>query len=99
MTLPDAIKEGFTYTRSAEHGTQEPIVTVRMGRGSCRDFALLMIEAVRSLWLAALFVSGYLYGPSRERPENIVGRSAHASTRVFRAGAGWAELAAPNVIV
>jgi transglutaminase-like putative cysteine protease len=56
MTLTHAIKEGFTYTRRAEHGTQEPVATVRMGRGSCRDFALLMMEAVRSLGLAARFV-------------------------------------------
>ena len=69
MTLTHGIKEGFTYTRRAEHGTQEPVVTVRIGRGSCRDFALLMIEAVRSLGLAARFVSGYLHVPSRDGPE------------------------------
>ena len=51
MTLTCAIKEGFTYTRRSEHGTQDPVVTVRSGRGSCRDFALLMMEAVRSLGL------------------------------------------------
>jgi transglutaminase-like putative cysteine protease len=39
MTLTHGIKEGFTYTRRAEHGTQEPVATVRIGRGSCRDFA------------------------------------------------------------
>ena len=55
MTLTHGIKEGFTYTRRGEHGTQEPVATVRIGRGSCRDFALLMIEAVRSLGLAARF--------------------------------------------
>ena len=66
MTLTSAIKEGFTYTRRCEHGTQDPVVTVRSGRGSCRDFALLMMEAVRSLGLAARFVSGYLYVPSRD---------------------------------
>ena len=48
MTLTSAIKEGFSYTRRSAHGTQDPVATVRMGRGSCRDFALLMMEAVRS---------------------------------------------------
>ena len=66
MTLTSAIKEGFSYARRSEHGTQDPVATVRMGRGSCRDFALLMMEAVRSLGLAARFVSGYLYVPSRD---------------------------------
>ena len=61
MTLTHGIKEGFTYTKRAEHGTQEPVAT-----GSCRDFALLMIESVRSLGFAARFVSGYLHVPSRE---------------------------------
>src|SRR2546430_16386582 len=99
MTLAHAIKEGFTYTRRAEHGTQEPIVTVRMGRGSCRDFALLMIEAVRSLGLAARFVSGYLYVPSREGPENIGGGSTHAWCQVYLPGAGWVEFDPTNGII
>jgi len=73
MTLTHGIKEGFTYTRRAEHGTQEPVVTVRIGRGSCRDFALLMIEAVRSLGLAARFVSGYLHVPLRDGLEYVGG--------------------------
>ena len=64
MTLTCAIKEGFTYTRRSAHGTQDPVVTVRTGRGSCRDFALLMMEAVRRLGVATRFVSGYLYDPA-----------------------------------
>src|SRR5260370_7478200 len=96
MTLTHAIKEGFTYTRRAEHGTQEPIVTVRMGRGSCRDFALLMIEAVRSLGLAARFVSGYLYVPSREGPENIGGGPHHPYCQLYLPSARRAPFDPPN---
>ena len=99
MTLTHAIKEGFTYTRRAEHGTQEPVATVRMGRGSCRDFALLMMEAVRSLGLAARFVSGYLYVPSRDGPENIGGGSTHAWCQVYLPGAGWVEFDPTNALV
>jgi transglutaminase-like putative cysteine protease len=99
MTLTHAIKEGFTYTRRAEHGTQEPVATVRMGRGSCRDFALLMMEAVRSLGLAARFVSGYLYVPSRDGPENIGGGSTHAWCQVYLPGAGWVEFDPTNGII
>ena len=66
-------KEGFTYTRRAEHGTQEPVATVRIGRDSCRDFALLMIESVRSLGFAARFVSGYLHVPLRDGLEYVGG--------------------------
>jgi len=99
MTLTYAIKEGFTYARRAEHGTQEPVATVRMGRGSCRDFALLMMEAVRSLGLAARFVSGYLYVPSRDGPENIGGGSTHAWCQVYLPGAGWVEFDPTNGII
>src|SRR5213594_3917287 len=60
-TLTGAIKEGFAYERRYEPGTRDPALTLKLKRGSCRDLALLMIEAVRSLDLAARFVSGYLY--------------------------------------
>ena len=99
MTLTHGIKEGFTYTRRAEHGTQEPVVTVRIGRGSCRDFALLMIEAVRSLGLAARFVSGYLHVPSRDGPEYAGGGSTHAWCQVYLPGAGWVEFDPTNGII
>ena len=59
-TMTQAIHQRFTYVSRAEVGTQDPAVTLKLGSGSCRDFALLMMEAVRSLGLAARFVSGYL---------------------------------------
>ena len=103
MTLTCAIKEGFTYTRRSEHGTQDPVVTVRSGRGSCRDFALLMMEAVRSLGLAARFVSGYLYVPSRdgrrEGADYVGGGSTHAWCQVYLPGAGWVEFDPTNGII
>ena len=61
--MTHAIKERFTYVSRHEEGTQDPLETLKLGSGSCRDFAVLMIEAVRSLGLAARFVSGYLYVP------------------------------------
>src|SRR6266513_5789090 len=95
MTLTHAIKEGFTYTRRAEHGTQEPVATVRMGRGSCRDFALLMMEAVRSLGLAARFVSGYLYVPASDG-RRVGGGATHAWLEIYLPGAGWMEFDPTN---
>ena len=68
MTLNTAIRESFVYIRRSEEGTRDPGLTLRLGQGSCRDLALLMMEAVRSLGLAARFVSGYLYVPSRDTP-------------------------------
>src|SRR5262249_50113828 len=73
-----AIKERFTYIARDEPGTQDPIVTLQLASGSCRDFALLMMEAVRSLGLAARFVSGYLYVPDKDEPGRIGGGATHA---------------------
>jgi transglutaminase-like putative cysteine protease len=79
-----------------------------MGRGSCRDFALLMMEAVRSLGLAARFVSGYLYVPSRDLfgdggghmgGEHVGGGSTHAWCQVYLPGAGWVEFDPTNGII
>ena len=66
MTLCYAIHEGFAYSRRAEPGTQPPAVTLGSRRGTCRDFALLMMEAVRALGFAARFVTGYIYVPDRD---------------------------------
>jgi transglutaminase-like putative cysteine protease len=95
MTLTTAIKEGFTYARRSEHGTQDPVVTVRTGRGSCRDFALLMMEAVRSLGLAARFVSGYMYVP-RLDTRTAGGGATHAWMQVYLPGAGWVDFDPTN---
>jgi transglutaminase-like putative cysteine protease len=99
MTLTHAVKESFTYERRAQQGTRAPALTLKLGRGSCRDLTLLMIEAVRSLGLAARFVSGYLYVPSRDGPTHLGGGSTHAWAQVYLPGAGWVEFDPTNAIV
>ena len=99
MTMCYAIHEGFVYERRAEHGTQPPLITLRSRGGSCRDFALLMIEAVRSLGFAARFVTGYLYVASRDGPGHHGGGSTHAWCQVYLPGAGWIEFDPTNGIV
>ncbi|TCL63206.1 transglutaminase superfamily protein [Rhizobium sp. BK251] len=47
MTLCYAVRESFSYARRLEHGTQTPVQTLSLRSGSCRDFALLMMEAAR----------------------------------------------------
>jgi transglutaminase-like putative cysteine protease len=96
MTMTRAIQESFLYRRRLERGTQDPTTTLLSRRGTCRDFALLMIEAVRSLGLAARFVSGYLYIPSREGEYFGGGGSTHAWCQVYLPGAGWVEFDPTN---
>jgi transglutaminase-like putative cysteine protease len=93
-----AIRREFTYVGRPEKGTQTPIETLNLGRGTCRDFAVLMIEAVRALGLAARFVSGYVYNPSRGEGR-VGGGNTHAWVRVFLPGSGWLEFDPTNGIV
>jgi transglutaminase-like putative cysteine protease len=58
-----AIAGQFGYRRRYALGTQTPAETLALQSGSCRDLALFMMEAVRSLGFAARFVTGYLYDP------------------------------------
>ena len=99
MTLCYAIRESFAYERRSAHGTQPPLITLQSRRGSCRDFALLMIEAVRSLGFAARFVSGYIYVAGRDGAPNLGGGSSHAWCQVYLPGAGWVEFDPTNGIV
>ena len=99
--MTQGIKRELGYERRSEKGVQPPGVTLRRGRGSCRDFALLMIEAVRSLGLAARFVSGYIFMPEVDLdPDPIVGGgSTHAWLQVYLPGAGWVDFDPTNDIV
>ncbi|CAL8968669.1 hypothetical protein RHODGE_RHODGE_01188 [Rhodoplanes serenus] len=99
MTLTTAIGESFVYKRRSEAGTQDPLATLHLGRGTCRDFALFMMEAVRSLGFAARFVSGYLYVPTRDGPRHLGGGSTHAWCQVYVPGAGWVEFDPTNGII
>ncbi|MGA8399731.1 MAG: transglutaminase family protein [Stellaceae bacterium] len=98
-TMTHAIHQRFTYAARSEAGTQDPITTLRIGSGSCRDFALLMMEAVRSLGLAARFVSGYLVPSGRVDHKRLGGESTHAWCEIYLPGAGWIEYDPTNGLV
>ena len=92
--LARGINQGFRYRRREAKGIQQPAETLRIGHGRCRDFAMLMIEAARSLGFAARFVSGYLAVPLDD-PEAPMSGSAHGSThawaQVYLPGTGWID--------
>ncbi|MBU0724787.1 MAG: transglutaminase family protein [Alphaproteobacteria bacterium] len=101
IAMNSAINAQFGYSRRYDLGTQPPLETLHKGNGSCRDFALLMMEAVRSLGLAARFVSGYLYDPSLDGgDESMVGAGeTHAWVQVYLPGAGWVEFDPTNGLI
>lgn len=66
-------------------------------KGVCQDFAHLAIACVRSLGLAARYVSGYLETIPPEGEEKLVGSDAsHAWFSVFVPGAGWVDFDPTN---
>jgi transglutaminase-like putative cysteine protease len=103
MTLLDSmtrgIKEEFAYVRRSEKGVQSPGETLRLRSGSCRDFAVLMMEAVRSLGVAARFVSGYIFSPNRSRTAVVGEGSTHGWMQAYLPGAGWVDFDPTNSLV
>ncbi len=100
VAMTKAVKAGFEYkTRFDE--LQAPAETLERGAGSCRDFALLMMEALRDLGIAARFVSGYLYDPSIDGARSgMVGAGhTHAWVQAYLPGAGWVEFDPTNGLV
>jgi transglutaminase-like putative cysteine protease len=83
--ISEYIFKTLTYRAREEPGVQSAVQTLSCTTGSCRDFALLFMEAVRCLGLASRFVSGYLYAPLMS---SEIG-STHAWAEVYLPGAGW----------
>ena len=68
---------------------QSPTQTLTSNRGSCRDFAVLFVDAARSLGFGARIVSGYLYDPNQDAVGSKGEGSTHAWAEVYVPGAGW----------
>lgn len=102
IAMNQSIRNRMTYCGREEEGTQTPLETLKLGSGTCRDFALLMMEAARRLGVATRFVSGYLYDPALDStlaagridtPGGLAvthgAGSTHAWLQAYLPGAGW----------
>lgn len=93
LSLLKDVSNGITaqiaYQTRETEGTQGPLETLDRGWGTCRDFAVLFAEAVRTLGFGARLVSGYLFDPTDERLGSTATGSTHAWVEVFVPGAGW----------
>ena len=95
--MTHAIKAEFRYEARHKEGTQTAAETVASGSGACRDFAVLMMEALRSFGVATRFVTGYLYDDTSGTTRG--GGSTHAWCNVYLPGAGWVEYDPTNGLV
>lgn len=82
-----AARIGYEYRENDE--AQSPVVTLTRNQGSCRDFGVLFVDAVRSLGFGARIVSGYLYDPDQNAVGSEADGSTHAWAEVYVPGAGW----------
>jgi transglutaminase-like putative cysteine protease len=81
---------GWIWYQSREaEGTQSPIETLNRGWGSCRDLAVLFVEAARCLGFGARIVSGYCHNPAADEFGPYDPGSTHAWAEVYAPGAGW----------
>jgi transglutaminase-like putative cysteine protease len=95
--LTRGIQDELKYIRRTEKGVQSPSDTLQRRQGSCRDFAVLMMEGVRSLGIAARFVSGYIFTPD---DAGLAGGGAtHAWMQAYLPGAGWIDFDPTNSII
>jgi transglutaminase-like putative cysteine protease len=86
--LNAGVSTSISYQSRDAEGTQTPIETLNRGWGSCRDLAMLLIEAARSLGFGARVVTGYLHSPS-DRSHSVGAGTTHAWADIYVPGAGW----------
>ena len=89
--LNAGVRASISYQSRETEGTQTPIETLDRGWGSCRDLAVLLIEAARSLGFAARVVTGYLSNPAADgrSPGAIGAGTTHAWADIYLPGTGW----------
>ena len=100
MDLTSRIHREFQY-RGGVSDVSTPVSEVfEMRQGVCQDFAHLEIACLRSLGLAARYVSGYLLTRPPEGKEKLVGSDAsHAWVSVFAGDSRWVDFDPTNNVI
>jgi len=84
LALAADIHTHWEHLIREEEDVWEPTYTFNEKRGSCRDLSWMMIHVLRSVGLAARYVSGYAFNPELDE-----GNELHAWVEAYVPGAGW----------
>jgi transglutaminase-like putative cysteine protease len=97
IELMHRIHSGFTFDPTATTPSTPVANVLAERRGVCQDFAHFQIACLRSLGLAARYVSGYLRTePPPGQPRQAGADASHAWVSVFVPGMGWVDLDPTN---
>jgi transglutaminase-like putative cysteine protease len=97
--LMNRIHEELTFDPKATTVSTPVMEVFTRKRGVCQDFAHLMLSCLRSIGLAARYVSGYLLThPPPGRPRLVGADASHAWVSVYCPGYGWVDTDPTNDI-
>lgn len=95
--LTSKIHKEFKYTPNSTHVSTTPLDVLRQRQGVCQDFAHLQIACLRSLGLAARYVSGYILTHPAPGQTKLIGTDAsHAWISVYLGEFGWFDFDPTN---
>jgi transglutaminase-like putative cysteine protease len=99
LALMRRVHQRMEYKPHSTDVATNALQALAKGQGVCQDFAHLMIGAMRSLGLAARYVSGYLLThPSAGQPRLLGADASHAWVAVWCPLHGWVALDPTNDI-
>jgi len=100
LALCSLIYRDFKYAPASTSVGTGALQALKLRRGVCQDFAHVMIGALRSIGLAARYVSGYLLtNPPPGQPRLIGADASHAWVMVWCPVHGWVALDPTNDVI
>jgi transglutaminase-like putative cysteine protease len=100
LDLTARIHKDFRFESGATNVRTSPEEVLRTRRGVCQDFAHFQVGCLRSLGLAARYVSGYIRTyPPPGRPRLVGADASHAWVSVYCPGAGWLDVDPTNNLI
>ena len=100
LDLTERIHKNFVFDSKATNVRTSPLEVLRLRRGVCQDFAHLQIACLRSIGLAARYVSGYIRTyPPPGRPRLIGADASHAWVSVYCPDSGWLDVDPTNNLI